>query len=802
MNKRIINTIMAAGIAGITGVLCGGGATAAAAVAPVVSTLSAISEGSVTPVRVATDQFRNYYVTDPRGGGVLKYNSAGGLLQKIATTGKSLFGIAVAQNGDVLVSQGSVVAVYNSAGTYRTSFGTFGVANGIALDDKNGAIYVVDSKNNNVQVFNADYTPAGLSFGSQGNGAGQFRQPTGISFEKVSRQLAVVDTLNGRVQFFNSAGAYQKTVGSFGAGPLKFTSPQGIAFEYSADGNTLNRMYVVDSFQATIQVIDAVSTSFLRYVGSYGFRTGQLATPGDILLDSFNRLLVPNGTGSLVLFAIEGGSSPATGTPAVTLPSSTGTAPPALALTAPASLSTVNAITLSGTVEAGAVVSVNGVAATVTGTNWTAPVTLTQQGLNSIVVTATTGSGVSSVNSYVTLDSVAPVFQEMVVPKTGSVTNSPIQTISGVVADSTATNVTVTVGGVSQVVPVNDGVFSATVKLAGGSNTVMIAATDAGGQTTSTSSTVTYSPLAPALALATPAGAVSNSASYVVSGSALSGATVTVNGVPATVTGTSWTATIPLATGLNPLTVTETVAGAGATSTLTSSVVYAPDMPQLKVTTPVADTATARKNVVIAGKAEAGATVTALLDGNTIPVAVAADGSFTVPLSFAAAGTHAVAVTSISAAGVIASTTRTVVYDPAPPQFTVLDTTPGTIKVTSSNGVVVARDKNGIIATASNGSAALDLTSASFDQSSLNIEVLTATGLSSRDGRISLSNGDVDIADALLAAQMSLGMATATFEQKLRGDVGPLVNHVSVPDGKISLDDVMLILQKAIGLEW
>jgi hypothetical protein len=76
--------------------------TAYSASAPTVTTLSAITEGATTPIRVAVDQSGNLYVTDPRSGGVLKYNSAGNLLQKISTTGKNLMGVAIAKNGDIL----------------------------------------------------------------------------------------------------------------------------------------------------------------------------------------------------------------------------------------------------------------------------------------------------------------------------------------------------------------------------------------------------------------------------------------------------------------------------------------------------------------------------------------------------------------------------------------------------------------------------------------------------------------------------------------------------------------------------
>ena len=780
------------------------------AVAPMVSTLSSISDGLVTPVRVAADPAGNMYVTDPRGGGVLKYNYAGNVLQKIKTASTNVLGIAIAKNGDVLVSQDGAVVIYPFAGGSPSPLpGTFGTANCIAVDDT-GAIYVTDSTNNNVHVFNADYTIKNI-FGTFGSGNGQFKQPTGIAFEKISRQIAVVDTRNGRVQFFATDGTYQKTVGSFGAGPLQFTSPQGIAFEYSPAGTVLSRMYVVDSFQSNIQAIDAATLTFLRYIGGYGVHGGQLVTPGDILLDPLSRLIVPNGTGALAVFGLAGGSgSSGSSTTAPTFPSpSTGVnPPPALTLNPLAAVTSATSLTVSGTTTIGATVTVNGAPATVDGSgNWKLlAFTLTQQGLNSIVVTASKNGSTSSITAYVTLDSVAPAVTVLLMPKSGSTTSTPIQTIVGTVTDLSTATVTVTVNGVPHSVPVADGMFTTSIQLGAGANTIAVTATDAAGTTsTPITSTVTYNPLAPTVAVVTPGGAVSGSASYTVTGTAPLNSQVTVNTVAATVVGTQWSATIPLVQGFNPIFITASVAGAPAAATVTSSVVYDPLLPAIAITTPAADGVTAQATPVISGTVGKGVAVSAALNGAVIPVTVTSDGIFTAYLpTLTTIGTYAVTITAIDGNGALSSTTRSLVYDPTPPAVTVVNTSPASIKISSANGVVVARDKNGVITTlnGSNGTAALDLSGATFDQASLNVYVLSPAGLSSRNGNIT-GSGTVGIADALQAMQISLGTApAATFDQKLRGDVGPLVNHVPVPDGKISLDDAILILKKSVGIDW
>lgn len=288
------------------------------AVAPLVSALPSVKSGISTPVRLAEDSTGNIYVTDPRGGGILKYDSAGNLLQTISTS-KNVYGVAIAGNGDLLVSQGTTVAVFNrTTGAQISQFGTFLGSNGIAVDNL-GNIYVTDSLNSCVQVFNPAYLPVNTgaaaagkpanSFGTAGRATGQFVRPTGISYEKISNKLAIVDTLAGQVQFYSTTGVYQSSIGSSGAGPLKFTAPQSIAFEYSKDGNTLSRIYIVDSYQSNVQVIDAATGVFLSYVGSYGLAAGQLINPGDILFDRFdplnNRLLIANGSGTLAIFSID-----------------------------------------------------------------------------------------------------------------------------------------------------------------------------------------------------------------------------------------------------------------------------------------------------------------------------------------------------------------------------------------------------------------------------------------------------------------------------------------------------------------
>lgn len=291
-------------------------ANAQSASAPIVSNLPPIIDGSSTPVRILVDGSGNYFVSDPRGGGIVKYDKNGKRLT-VYTAVKDAIGMAFAQNGELLVTHGNTVMRLNaSTGAVIGSFGSFQKAHGIAVD-ATGAIYVTDSLDDCVQKFGADYSPVPIataavgrpanSFGTTGTFNGQLKRPAGITYEKVSGQLAVADSLNGRIQFFTQAGAWSSNLGSFGSGPLKFTMPKGIAFEYA--GSVATRYYVVDSFQSNIQVVDAATRTFRSYIGGYGYAQGDLIAPSDVQIDQTSpltpALLVANETGMVTRYGID-----------------------------------------------------------------------------------------------------------------------------------------------------------------------------------------------------------------------------------------------------------------------------------------------------------------------------------------------------------------------------------------------------------------------------------------------------------------------------------------------------------------
>ncbi|MBV8063422.1 MAG: carboxypeptidase regulatory-like domain-containing protein [Nevskia sp.] len=134
------------------------------------------------------------------------------------TSGGQFHGVAVDNGNNIYVvdaagAPGMVVRKYDQHGQALSfagspGFGTIGGSSagnfenptGIAVDNRNGNIYVVDSGNNRVQRFDADGHYLDY-FGGFGTANGMFSTPIGIAVDK-SGNVYVSDYNNGRVEKF------------------------------------------------------------------------------------------------------------------------------------------------------------------------------------------------------------------------------------------------------------------------------------------------------------------------------------------------------------------------------------------------------------------------------------------------------------------------------------------------------------------------------------------------------------------------------------------------------------------------
>jgi len=196
----------------------------------VVVPVAGSSDGTFsTPTGVAIDNAGNIYVVDSGNYRVSKFSATGAYIGSI---------------GNVTQSQGSCATgitngwctVGNLQMSYFTSsslLGGFNSPGGIAVDSS-GNLYVADTGNNRIQMFNSagvaqgaiGYSSsasgtctAGLSTGwctgstfAATTGNGGFSGPIGVALDS-SGNLYVADTGNHRIEKFSTTGAFQGSLG-------------------------------------------------------------------------------------------------------------------------------------------------------------------------------------------------------------------------------------------------------------------------------------------------------------------------------------------------------------------------------------------------------------------------------------------------------------------------------------------------------------------------------------------------------------------------------------------------------------
>ena len=163
--------------------------------------------------------------------------------------------------------------------------GQFNFPRAVAVDDK-GQIYVADSGNNRIQVFNPDGTflrqwgstcKLDTREGCVGGGEGQFNEPWGIAVGQ-DGSVYVSDTWNHRVQKFTNDGQFVKAWGVFGStgGELGqenlFYGPRSLAI--GRDGN----LYAMDTGNKRVQVFSP-NGDFISQFGGGGVVDGRLDEP-------------------------------------------------------------------------------------------------------------------------------------------------------------------------------------------------------------------------------------------------------------------------------------------------------------------------------------------------------------------------------------------------------------------------------------------------------------------------------------------------------------------------------------------
>jgi len=266
-----------------------------------------------TPWGIAVGGDGSIYVSENLGYRILKLNASGAQQWAVGDPGgwgdeddqfSWLEGKpAIASNGKIYIpdSGNYRVQIFNSDGTYNSTFGSYGTGNnqfywptGIAISPVNGDIYIADYDNHRVQVYNSNFgyrTTLGVT-GSSGTDAAHFKGPYDVAVDS-NGNIYVADYENYRVQKCNLSGtSYTCTTftGETGVipddGDFGHLQPIGVAVDSS------RRVYVVDEWNYRVQVFDSNGAYLTTIGGSWGSRTGQFRDPVAVTIDNSGMVYV------------------------------------------------------------------------------------------------------------------------------------------------------------------------------------------------------------------------------------------------------------------------------------------------------------------------------------------------------------------------------------------------------------------------------------------------------------------------------------------------------------------------------
>jgi DNA-binding beta-propeller fold protein YncE len=232
-------------------------------------------EGTFTePWDVAVGPDGSIYVADTWNNRIQKFDANGKFIKMWGHFGESSGqasgaegqfygprGIAVSNEGQVYVSDtgNKRVQVFDADGDFVTQFGGGGLLAGnldepvgIAVSDDDEVV-VVDTWNGRLQVFGTDgaalrrWDIAGW-FDASADDQGKNRVGKPYVGVGPDGRIYLADQSSSRILVFNQTGEYQSAFGQFGADESGFSAPSGI--EIDQDGNVL----VVDTGNARIMV--------------------------------------------------------------------------------------------------------------------------------------------------------------------------------------------------------------------------------------------------------------------------------------------------------------------------------------------------------------------------------------------------------------------------------------------------------------------------------------------------------------------------------------------------------------------
>lgn len=248
---------------------------------------------------LVTDTSRQaVFVFDPLEGRLDIWESAAGLTHFISPAG-----IVPGMGGEIYVADAELgfVAHLDRNGNSIDTIGKGELIRpvGLAFDAKTRQLYVSDVRAHAIKVFNTEGRLL-RTLGQRGEGQGELNFPTYLALAK--GELYVTDTMNARVQVLDAeTGKLKQIIGARGLNVGNLVRPKGVSVD--SEGN----VYVVESYYDHLLVYNK-NGEFLMSIGGTGKDIGKFYLPSGVWIDANNRVFVADMfNGRVSLFQFLGG---------------------------------------------------------------------------------------------------------------------------------------------------------------------------------------------------------------------------------------------------------------------------------------------------------------------------------------------------------------------------------------------------------------------------------------------------------------------------------------------------------------
>lgn len=242
------------------------------------------------PYGVTTDSTGRVFVSDTGWGGVLMFDRPNHVFGWRGDRGEGALskpsGLAIDANDHLFVADINLQRVHEFAPDGRfirtIGAGTLIQPVGMAVDEENRRLWVVDSRLHGVAIFDLATGAHVKTVGKRGSDDGNFNFPTNIA---IGKEVYVTDTFNFRVQVLDKEGNYLRKWGrncdSFGC----FSRAKGIALD--SKGN----VYVTDAAFNNVQIFDPTGR-LLLFFGGIGNGPGRMWLPAGMHINRDDQVYV------------------------------------------------------------------------------------------------------------------------------------------------------------------------------------------------------------------------------------------------------------------------------------------------------------------------------------------------------------------------------------------------------------------------------------------------------------------------------------------------------------------------------